>query len=403
MKILLLCLRSPFPPADGGTIAMYNMAMSLKEAGAQVKIIAFNTKKHFIDPSRIPESFTADFSPELIYLDASVRLIPAMLNLVYGDSYNVSRFNSSLFHKTLSGVLDREQFDIIQLESVFMTPYVDTIRKKSKAKIILRAHNVEFVIWQRLAESTTGALKKWYLKFLSGRLKKYESAIINRLDGIVALTIEDKKLLEKMQCSKPLLVSPIGLDTGKYSMSKDHQKDLAVVHLGSMDWLPNIEGVEWFLERVYPIVRSQSGAVQVYLAGKNMPENIFNLSGNGLHVDGRIDDAKKYLFNKQVMIVPLLSGGGMRVKIIEGLAMGKTIISTTIGAEGIKYENNKNIIIADTPGEFAEAIIKCISDPGFAFHIGEQAKQLASQVYDNKVIGGELLRFYQSLPESFSH
>src|SRR4030095_12294276 len=147
---------------------MYNMAMSLKKAGARVKIIAFNTKKHFIDPSLIPESFNADFDPELIYLDATVRFGPALLNLVKGDSYNVSRFNSRLFHRTLAQILQREQFDIIQFESVFMTPYRKTIRKNSNAKVILRAHNVEFLIWKRLADTTSNAVKKWYLNFLSG-------------------------------------------------------------------------------------------------------------------------------------------------------------------------------------------------------------------------------------------
>jgi len=397
MKILQLCLRSPYPPADGGTIAMYNMAMSLKKANARVKIVAFNTKKHFVDPAKMPDDFVASFNPELVFLDATVKIFPALLNLVGQKSYNVSRFNTKLFNDTLVQILDREQFDIIQLESLFMTPYLKTIRSKSKAPVILRSHNVEFLIWQRLASSEKNSIKKWYIELLSARLKKYETGIVNKLDGIIALTDEDKNLYLQMGCTVPVKVSPIGLDTENYNTNLNIKNDLAIVHLGSMDWLPNIEGVDWFLNNVYPKLKIQFGNVPVFLAGKNMPERIFNLAGNNLKIDGRIDDAKKYLFDKQIMIVPLLSGGGMRVKIIEGMAMGKTIISTSVGAEGIRYENGKDLLIADTPEAFFEAISKCLKNPEMAFAIGNHARKLAESFFENKVLGSDIINFYNEV------
>lgn len=394
MKLLQLCLRSPFPPADGGTIAMYNMAMALKKADAKVKILAFNTKKHFVDPSLIPEQFVNDFHPEFVYLDATVRLIPALINLITGGSYNVSRFHTKLFNDTLEQVLDQGEYDVIQMESLFMTPYLDTIRKKSKARIFLRSHNVEFLIWQRLAASEKSSLKKFYLGLLSMRLKKYESSVINKLDGIIALTDEDKQLYLQMGCRVPIQVSPIGVDTEKYTVSNKRGPSLQVVHLGSMDWMPNIEGVEWFIQQVYPKLLRELPHVSIFLAGKNMPDSIFKMSNTNLHVDGRIDDAKSYLLDKQIMIVPLLSGGGMRVKIIEGMAMGKTIISTSIGAEGIKCENGKNILIADSPDEFCMAIVNCIRNHEMAFSIGNHARMLAESVYENRIIGDSVMKFY---------
>ncbi len=395
MRILLLCLRSPYPPADGGTIAMYNMAKALKKAQAHVKILAFNTKKHFVDPAGIPVDVVSDFNPEFVYLDATVKPLPALFNLVSGSSYNVSRFNTNLFRQTLEQLLDREEFDVIQMESLFMTPYLNTIRKKTKAKIILRSHNVEFLIWQRLAASEKNSIRKWYLQLLSTRLKNYEREIVNNFDGIIALTEEDKKLYLQLGASVPIKVSPIGLDTETYSVN--YNAPLSIVHLGSMDWLPNIEGVEWFLETVYPKLIQRFPNSVVSLAGKSMPEKIYSLATGNLHIEGRIDDAKKYLLDKQIMIVPLLSGGGMRVKIIEGMTMGKTIVSTTIGAEGIQYENNKNILIADSPEAFLDAISKCIKDPELAFSIGREARKLAETVYENKIVGSGILEFYTSI------
>jgi glycosyltransferase involved in cell wall biosynthesis len=397
MKVLLLCLRSPFPPADGGAIAMYNMARSLKKAGMQVKILAFNTRKHFVNPAALPENFREDFDPEMVYLDATVKLLPAAWNLLKGDSYNVSRFDSGLFHRTLSGLLQREQYDIIQMESLFMTPYLATIRKYSQATIVFRSHNVEFVIWKRLAGATTNRIKKWYLNLLSGRLKKYESAVINQVDGLIALTDEDKEQFITMGCKKPIAVLPIGVDTETYPVKETVPGPLAAVHLGSMDWLPNIEGINWFLENVFPLLRKKEPSITIYLAGKKMPQSFFDQAGAGLVVDGTIEDARNYLEGKQIMLVPLLSGGGMRVKIIEGLAMGKTIVSTTIGAEGIHYRDRHNMLIADTPETFSEAIVQCNRDPGYAYRVGKEARKLAEEEYENSIIGRKLFKFYQSV------
>ncbi|HMT28701.1 MAG TPA: glycosyltransferase family 4 protein [Bacteroidia bacterium] len=396
MKILLLCLRFPYPPSDGGTIAMYNMAYALHKAGAQVKILSFNTKKHYVDLKNVPEEFTKIFKPESVYLDATVKAVPAFLNLFSSESYNISRFNVQEFHDKLEEILSHETFDIIQLESLFVTPYLTTIRKFTSAKIVFRAHNVEYIIWERLAASTRNPVKKWYLNLLAAKLKDYELSLLNKFDSIVVLTEDDKNIFMKSGCTIPVLVSPIGLDTEKYQVTEADKSSLSVFHLGSMDWLPNIEAIDWFLEKVYPLVTNSNIAFNIYLAGKNMPQRVFDRAAKNLVVTGKVDDAKKFMHDKAIMIVPLLSGGGMRVKIIEGLAMGKTIISTTIGAEGINYTDGKNIIIANSPEDFSRAILKCVSDLEYCRKIGKEARLLAENVFENAILGKDLLKFYQS-------
>jgi len=192
------------------------------------------------------------------------------------------------------------------------------------------------------------------------------------------------------------------LDMEKYPVHKMGMEIPFVFHLGSMDWLPNIEGVSWFLDHVYPLILQNKNSFKIFLAGKSMPEYFMKLANDQLIVSGRIDDSKSFMADKPIMIVPLLSGGGMRVKIIEGLAMGKTIISTTIGAEGIKYTNKKNILIADSPEEFYSAIVKCTSDIKYCKEIGKNARRLAVNVYENEIIGKELLHFYNSMKKKKS-
>ncbi len=397
MKILLVCLRLPFPPSDGGTIAMFNMANALVKAGAEVKIVSFNTKKHFVDLSKVPVNFIETYKPEVVYLDATVKPLSALFNLIQNKSYNISRFDSPDFHRTIKAILEKEQFDIIQLESLFMTPYINTIHKYSQALLVLRAHNVEYVIWERLALATKSSMRKWYLTMLASRLKKYEMNIIKKLDAIVVLTSDDNKTIKDAGCNVPVLVSPIGLDMEKYSVQAVDTELPSVFHLGSMDWMPNIEGVSWFIDHVYPLITKNNHSFKIFLAGKAMPDNFMKLANEQLVVSGRVDDSKAFMADKSIMIVPLLSGGGMRVKIIEGLAMGKTIISTTIGAEGIKYTNGKDILIADSPEEFYAAIVKCTSDISFCKEIGRNGRKLAENVYENEIIGKELLQFYTSI------
>ncbi len=400
MKILQLCLRVPLPPYDGATIAMYNLAESLTLNGAEVKMLSFNTKKHFTDVSTIDAALLEKYKLETVYLDASVKISGAIINLFRkNESYNIIRFDSAEFHHRLKEILQSQSFDIIQFEGLFLSPYLQTARKYSKAKMILRTHNVEWLIWKRLADASAHPIKKKYLSFLASRLRQYEKNMVNKFDAIVALTPEDKKLLHDEGCTIPVEIAPVGLNTQRFDDVKplDQAQQISVFHLGSMDWLPNIEAVDWFLKKVWPLITAKTDCIQLHLAGKNMAEEYFRIQLKNVFVEGEIKDAKKFMSDKTVMIVPLLSGGGMRVKIVEGLAAGKVIVSTSIGAEGIACTHGENILIANTAEEFANTILSCLNNPALLNKISANAQLLARNVYDNSRIGKHVAAFYNTL------
>lgn len=397
MRILQLCTRVPFPPNDGGTIAMYNIALSLKDADCEVKILAFNTRKHFIAEDKIDADFKIKFDLESVYLDASVKPIPALLNLFKKESYNIIRFISKDFEAALITLLTKIPFDIVQMEGLFMAPYIETVRNHSNAKVVMRAHNIEHVIWQRLYVSEKSFVKKWYLKILSGRLYEYEKSILNAFDAILPLTPDDEKGFKQIGCTIPSTIIPIGINTESYLPIETGFNQPTIFHLGSMDWLPNIEGVEWFLENVLEGLVAKIPTIKIFFAGKAMPEKIFKMKSDNLFILGKVSDAKSFMAMHPIMIVPLLSGSGMRVKILEGLAAGNVIISTTIGAEGINYTHGKNLLIADTPKEFIDNIEMLLHNKKLLLTISENARQLAQNDYDNKVIGSKLAAFYKQL------
>lgn len=397
MRILQLCIRVPYPPSDGATIAMYNISKSFYENGAQLKILSFNTNKNYVRGDKISKEFREKTGIETADVDLSIKLLPAFLNLFKNDSYNISRFVSDEFNNKLKRILTEQTFDIVHLEGLYVSPYLETIRKYSKAKIVLRSHNVEFIIWERLAASAKNPLKKKYLHFLAKRLKQYELSLINAFDAIIPITPIDQKSLELLGCRIPLKATPLGVDVNEYPYDAKLPDEFSIFHLGSMDWMPNLDAVNWFLENVFETLIKQIPDLKTYIAGKDMPQRIKDKANKNLIVMDRIENSKKFMQDKTAMIVPLQSGGGMRVKIIEGMAAGKTIVSTAIGAEGINYSHNKNILIAESPGEFCSAILKLRNDKNFCKSIGEQARMLVENEYDNKVIGKELLNFYEEL------
>ncbi|MBK7851921.1 MAG: glycosyltransferase [Bacteroidetes bacterium] len=395
MKILQICHRVPYPPLDGGNIAMLNMAKSLVAAGAEVHQFALNTKKHYVKPESFPANLKELLHFQCADLDTRITIGGAFSNLFKKESYNVVRFFNEEIEKTLASILQKEDFDVVQFETLFATPYIPVVRKYSRAKVSLRAHNAEHIIWERLAGAEKNVLKRTYLKFLSRRLKKYELEILDKIDFLIPITKVDEQIFKELGYRRPVLSLPLGVNLEDYPINRKTRAPLSLFHLGSMDWLPNIEGVEWFLEKCWPEIHSAFPDLKLFLAGRNFPEYILEANLPGVFCEGRIENANAYMSDKQIMIVPLLSGSGMRVKIIQGMALGKTIISTTIGAEGINAESGKNILIADTPLDYFETIKKCLDNPEACRQIGIAARQLAEEEYSNLSIGKKLLNFYR--------
>jgi polysaccharide biosynthesis protein PslH len=399
MRILQICNKVPFPPKDGGCIAMNNLTQGLLNEGHEVKVLAINTPKHFTNVNLLSPEYISRTNIETVFIDTSVKLLPAFLNLFSKDSYNITRFYSEEFEEKIADTLKEKNFDVVQLEGLFVSMYAPVIRRHSKAKIVLRAHNVEHKLWERNAKASGSLIKKKYFSFLAGRLKEYELGSLSSFDGIAAITAGDKKWFLDNGFKKNVTVIPFGIDLQSIknkTVVSETEKN-SVLHIASMDWQPNIEGLKWFLENVWSKVEKKHPDIKLYLAGRKMGGEFQRLNKENVIVIGEVEDAHEFIASKGLMVVPLLSGGGMRVKIIEGMALGKVIVTTTVGAEGIDAEHGKNILIADTVEEFADAINTYLSDGSFLSEIGERARQFAFEHYNNADISKRLSFFYSSI------
>lgn len=396
MKILLLCNKPPYPASEGGPMAMNSIITGLLDAGHHVKILAVNSEKFNVKDSDIPEDYKKKTGIELIDVDLSVKPMNAFLNLFTKKSYHVERFISDDFKARLIEVLDKEQFDIVQLEMLYMAPYVDVIRAHSKAMIVLRAHNVEHKIWERIAKETQSPLKRWYINHLAKTLKEYELNALETVDGIAAITRKDAAFFRKYS-SKPVIDIPFGVYPEEFTPKYEIEGKPKFYHIGSMNWMPNEEGIRWFINDVLPKTVEKVYDFVYHLAGRNMPEWLTTMKDPHIDVVGEVPDAKAFVANHDVAIVPLLSGSGIRIKIIESMAMGKTVITTRVGAEGILYDEDINIIIAENKAKMVEAIRSINENPQIAVKIGQAARRLVEETYDNRKIIARLLMFYEQI------
>lgn len=397
MKILQLCNKPPLPAIDGGCIAMNNITQGLLSQGHSVKLLTISTQKHPFQPELLPKDYLEKTQIEGVFIDTSVNLVDAFSALITSDSYNVSRFFSPDFDLLLIQTLSAQDFDFIHLESLFMTPYIATIRRHSKAKIVLRSHNLEYIIWERHAEVSKNKAKKAYLNLLSRQLKKYEISIINQVDGIAAISNEDAKKYLGFKCFKPIVNIPFGINLENYIPTQNHSEETHLFHIGAMDWTPNIEGISWFLKEVWNPIRMELPQLKLRLAGRKMPEDLLKYPPENVEVLGEVKSANDFINSQGIMIVPLLTAGGMRVKIIEAMALEKVVIATRIGAEGIDYIKGEHLIIANTPAEFVTEITNLLNDPQRVQKIGNQARKLIEDKYDNKLLTRDLINFYRSL------
>ena len=409
-RILMLCIRFPYPPKDGGTIAMFNMISAFHDAGHDVTVFAMNTPKHYTHVRNLPENIRSMAEFYAIDIDTTPRATDALANMLFSrKSYHAQRFDSKGFRKSLVEILKEKEFDFIQLETLYMASYVNTIHElQPKAKVILRAHNVEHEIWRRKASNEDAPWRKIFFEITTERLEKYEKGIMGseKIDAIVPVTDRDRDAIKKYGIKASIETCHIGmnLDRLEEALEKAKQNKInpeknSLFYIGALDWLPNQEGLDWFLDKVWPSIHKNYPEVKFYVAGRRMPDKYFRKSRENVIFVGEVEDAYEFMISKSIMVVPLFTGSGMRVKIVEGMGLGKAIIASKTAIEGINAKHTDHAMIAEDKdaAAFINFASMLIEREGMVRALGNHGTKLVRDEYDNQKIIDKLLNFYQSL------
>lgn len=397
MKILQLCKKFPYPLKDGESIAVTYLSKALHKQGCEISLLSMNTSKHYTNIDQLPADYNQYEQIEVVDIDNSIKISQAFLNLFTKESYHVSRFISKDFETKLIEMITENDYDVIQLETLYLTPYIDIIKKHCNAIVAMRAHNIEHEIWDRITQNTKSIAKKAYLKMLTQRLKDYELDHLNDYDYLITVSDRDLVKYKGLGYTNGAMSSPIGLKLNNYKLSPGPIASMDLCFIGALDWRPNSEGLMWFLDNVWGDYQGES---KLHIAGRNTPESLKNMNRKQVVVHGEVPDAVEFISQFPLMIVPLFSGSGTRVKILEGMALGKVVITTTQGLEGIDAKHNEHVLIADTKEEFLKQIQRAQTDPTLIDRIGQAGRAFVENYYDNDAIAKQLISKYEALLSS---
>ena len=325
------------------------------------------------------------------YLDAATHLVDPL-------PYAVGKYRSRAYRAKLAELLRANRFDLVVCD--FLFPAVN-LPDRLPCPAILFTHNVESEIWRRHAETKTAAWQRWLYGAQHRRMLRYEGRTLARFDGVLAVSDADARTFAWLYpdaMARPAYVVQTGVDTDFFKPSADRnpQSSICNPHLvftGSMDWLPNEDAMIFFAREILPRIREDEPDVTLTIVGRAPTPAVKKLADDAaIRVTGRVDDVRPFMEAASVYIVPLRIGGGTRLKIFEAMAMGKAVVSTGVGAEGLPIEPGKHALIADEPSAFARAVVRLIRDVDRRRQLERAARALVLERYDWSAVAGDLER-----------
>ena len=375
VRMLWLKTELLHPVDKGGKIRTYNMLKQMKRehhvtyltlddgtasAADRARSVEYCDELICV-PHRLREKFTPGFYIELLQ------------NLVSSRPYAIKKYESAAMSDKISELERRNAFDLLVCD--FLAPAANVPRALTTPTVLFQ-HNVEAMIWKRHYEVQTSPVRKAYLYGEWRKMLRFEEEMCRRFDCVIAVSAEDRDQIKREYGAETVFDVPTGVDTEFFRSSGALEPaPHSIVFTGSMDWLPNEDAISYFMREVMPLIKKKLPDTKLTVVGRNPPVALIALSKEdpSLVVTGRVDDVRPYIERAAAYIVPLRIGGGTRLKIFEAMAMEKAVVSTTVGAEGLPLKDGVELLLADEPQTFADAVVKVLSDSSFAFELGQRA------------------------------
>jgi len=397
MRILFVTTKTPLPANDGHSIRTFNI---LKQLSKEHEI-------HLLSFVKYPEEY--DYLNELQKKCKSVRLfnVPEnmsktaiMLTLVKSMlarvPYVVDKYNREEMRMAIQHVLSSQKIDLLHLD---MLPLGSYIHESDGIKTLLNEHNVESMLLKRRMQQEKNPITKYFIKKQQAWLEGFEHSIIQKVTHILACSHEDKNILETFKDCQPVTVIPNGVDV-EYFYPADPRKKRndRIIFVGGVNWPPNKDAMIWFDREIFPKILAIKPDVKLYVIGRG--GKISWKNQNNIIQLGFVQDVRPFMEESAVFVVPLRIGGGTRLKILNAMAMRGSVVSTTIGAEGLDVTDGENILLADDPLLFADHVVTLLDSQTYNYRIGSKARELIKEVYDWNIIGKQLRNLYEEILSS---
>jgi glycosyltransferase involved in cell wall biosynthesis len=398
MKILLLCDKPPWPGNSGGAMATRAVIDAMVANGHDLTVFFLSTPKHRPDSSDIPEEIIKQISTVREVTDNRINPFKALFNLLFTRKpYNISRFYSKVTAGKIAALLKESRFDIIQFEGLVMNLYLDIVKRVSSARVIMRCHNVESDIWYSLAVETRQPFAKLYYFSLARRIERIEKESLNRYDALLAISDSDREKFIERGVSVPIFTLYPSLKSSGIKQAVPDEREITAGFIGSLDWRPNIKGLIWFLKKVWPETKESKNRIKLIVAGRNPAPLIKReMKRAGVDYCGSPQLSSTFLEGINLLVVPLFSGSGIRIKIIEALMNGIPVVTTRSGAEGLPHEIAGLITITDDPVKMSAAIVETACRP-HSPQWSALLREKAAGYFSGEVAARNISRIFKSI------
>ena len=379
VRILWVKANKLLPVHSGGDIRSYNI---LRQLATHEEVIFFSYYDGIADreyeaqlEQQLPGSVCVCTGKSLDTVWA--RGFDYLLHLVYAAPYAVSRFASPVVRKQLRDCISQLKPDVL------VSDFLDAANNfpgSLEVPSVLFQHNVVSEIWSRHAANASNWTRKIVYRLEYSRMMRYEQATVRRFHHVIAVSDHDKKLMSRWVEPERITVVPTGVNIEEFCPVESHGQEKAlVVFVGAMDWEPNIDAAEHFCADIWPLILAKVPKARFRIVGRSPHRRVKDLANVSIEVTGRVSSVVEHLREAAVVVVPLRVGGGTRLKIYEAMAVGKALVSTTIGAEGLDVHDGKDVILADSPVDFAESVVTLLNNLEARQRQGEAAAILAKK------------------------
>jgi len=400
MKILIISPFLPYPPDDGEKIRVFNLIKRIATRH-EISIVAF-----IYSPQE--EQFVPELKKYCSQVETVVRkdqtklakLYALIQSLVSGEPFD----SKYAFDKEMKEIIKRlvlaEPYDVVQIEHTFMAPYINVIPKSSGAKMIIVIHNIGFIQFERMfkVEKKLSTKTRSFLNWIL--MRRWEVKFLQNFHKCITVSSSNKQILNSKNPKLDISAIENGVDVKKYRPLPSNSDSKNIMFIGYMDYIANHDAVLYFYNEIFPIIKKQIPSSKFFIVGKDPKKKIKELAKDkNVIVTGYVDDIRPYYQDCDILAVPLRAGGGTRLKILEAMALGRPVISTSIGCEGLDVIDGQHLLIADNPKQFAEKTVNLLTDKVLYHRIVEQARKLVETRYDWDVIAAQLLEVYSELRE----
>ena len=376
MDILFITPRLPYPPDQGNKIVMLNF---IKFLSKRHKITLFSLAREDADPKHIDYLKQYCRRIEVASMRPKWSVKNFLLALVRLDPYTSIKYYSPALMKKLKELFRETRFDVIQVEFYYMAQYIMKLRRLiPESAVILDTHNVEYFMYGEYFKQVKNPVLKFFMFFELLRIKRYESFVFKYFDRCLAISKGDIGRIKSLAPGANVVLQLTGIDTDICASYNTRPKDNTIIFYGTMSFFANYDGIKFFYNKVFPVIKKSIPAVKLIIAGGSPPADIRALKKDpSVTVTGYVEDIRLLIAASSVVVVPLRVGGGVRLKIMEAWAMGKAVVSTSVGADGLDFSDGDDIFIADDPEAFAKKAVKLIKNEDLRQRIGKKARYKA--------------------------